>query len=176
MNPKQFMRIMRHFAVLLAPAIVLLALWPAVAAGADYYQWTDEDGVLHISNMPPEETPKKQRRVKTTRLQDPAPASETAGGNATLAPVPGAAPVSRPPDASQAATGAPPKTAATAADASGASRTSGGSTSTAGSSPAPQAASGTSAPSEPFRSSQPPPDSTGQDSGTVEGAVNSRQQ
>ncbi|PKN33061.1 MAG: hypothetical protein CVU61_15275 [Deltaproteobacteria bacterium HGW-Deltaproteobacteria-19] len=172
MNPARFQRIMHCFSILLAPAIVLLMLWPAAATGTDFYQWTDENGVLQISNMPPEETPKKQRRVKTTRLQDPGSTPAIVNGTAASGPVPGSAPIGKTPEVRPtSATGDPGKTAVPAL------RTSGGSSSTTGASSASQTASDTKTSSEPFRSSQPPPDNVGQDSGsTVKSTASPRYQ
>ncbi len=177
MNTETIRRSVHRFSILLTPVFVLLLLWTNVSTGAEYFQWTDESGVLHISNMPPEETPKKQRRLKTTRLQEPAPATGISGGPSVSPAAPGAAPVGKTPgapppsaavDAAKAATTAPGASAASQAPAGGA---------TTGRSPsASQAPSGTASPSEPFRTSQPPPDSAGQDGDAARGAVNTRQQ
>jgi nitrogen fixation-related uncharacterized protein len=177
MNTGKIRRSLHRFSILLGLVIALLFLWTNASTGAEYYQWTDENGVLHISNMPPEETPKKQRRLKTTRLQEPAAASGVAGSPSASPPAPGAAPVGKTP-------GAPPpaaavdaaKTAAAAPGTAAASQAPAGGSTTAGSPSASQAPSRAASSSEPFRSSQPPPDSTVQDADTAKGAVNTRHQ
>jgi len=176
MNSETIRRSLHRASILLAPVLVLLFLWTNVSTGAEYYQWTDENGTLHISNMPPEETPKQQRRMKTTRFQEPAPEAGISGGPSASPAAPGAAPVGKAPGAPPPPAAVDAAKAATAPGTSAASQAPAGGATTGRPPAASPAPSGAASPSEPFRTSQPPPDSTGQDADTARGAVNTRQQ
>jgi hypothetical protein len=166
-------------ALLLASIVVSPALLPAAAAGAEYYQWTDEEGVLHLSNMPPEEPLKKPRRVTTTRMREPAPAADAAPREDVTAvqTAPGAAPVSGVPatttPAPEAAAPPEPRTSPVP-QASGFSGTSSPTPGGAAVAPGAQQGAGTSA--EPFRNLPSPDEMPRESGGTVQGTGNPRLQ
>jgi hypothetical protein len=63
-----------------AAVIICLFLFPWSVQSAEFYRWTDENGVSHVTDQPPTETGKK---VKTYRFQQPTkpvfPESQTPG-------------------------------------------------------------------------------------------------
>lgn len=177
MTPADHPQIMRPFAALLAPAIILLALWTSDSTGAEYYQWTDENGIMHVSNMPPEESPKKPRQVKTTRIQDPGSDSGITVRSGPSGPAPGAAPVGAAPGVQPPSTATLPATpAATAPGTPGPARSSGSSASKPASASASQTGSGAVSPAEPFRSQSPPDDPGRERESSTRGAANPRYQ
>ncbi len=69
--------------------ILFLLPAPFVSSGADFYRWTDEEGVTHISNQPPDNAVLKGNDLKVLKMKENPSDEPTGAADQNMTDTPG---------------------------------------------------------------------------------------